>query len=590
MEGNDSVLNRSLFVTCSLAIAVLAGPLATAAAAEQSPSAASATQVATAPVAPLTWTPCDGFPEAPPGAPTLPPIECATLPVPLDHGRATGRTIPFALYRVSSPGADDERLGSLFINPGGPGGTGKDFLAYLAGVLPPSIVDAYDLIAFDPRGVGASDGLECGAGVAFPYSVHGDPVAEALETGRALGAACAAEDAALLAAMGTTNVARDLDLARRALGEDRLDYLGFSYGTRIGAVYAQLFPERVGRFVLDGAVDPAQSYRTAMIDQMAGFEDALHRFFAACDTEPGCAFAGDGPGGTEARFQALYQRAASDGLPVAGGDDALDVGELIGGFVGYLYGGHAAFPVLAELFAMADSGDATQLALAAEASTAGALGQYFAVICADADTIYGRPEANFATWSLRDRAEIFTPAVLEILYCDGFPAAREPTPVLDREGLPPALVLGNTHDPATPYAAAVSLRDHWAGSSLVTYQGDGHAIAFNGSACVDEAVTDFLVDGELADDGTTCRPDRVIGVLGEVSPAGVVVALIDPSGPAAGVLEVGDVIVGLEGAAATLDALAAAVAAGDPFAVTVRRHEATLELTLRSEYPAYWRP
>lgn len=570
---------RSLLATISAGLGVLAAlsaPLGgVAAAAAPQPTAP---LLATAP----SWAPCP--------TPLPPTLQCATVPVPLDHTAPGGRTIDLALYRAPAQGDPRARLGSLFVNPGGPGGTGGDFLAFLVEVLPPELRAGYDLIAFDPRGVGASDGLSCGVGVAFPYAVAGDPVAEALDTGRRLGAACRAEDAELVAAMGTANVARDLDLARAALGEERLDFLGFSYGTRIGAVYAQLFPARVGRFVLDGAVDPAQSYRTAMIDQMAGFEDALHRFFAACDAEPGCAFAGRGPGGTEARFRALYERAVGEGLPVAGRAEPLDVGDLIGGFVGYLYGGHASFPGLAELFAAADAGDATELALAAEGSTAGALGQYFAVICADADATYGRPEANFATWSLRGRAEFFTPAVLEILYCDGFPTAVEPAPGLDAEGLPTALVLGNTHDPATPYAAAVSLHDHWTGSRLITYEGDGHTIAFNGSSCVDEAVVDFLIHGEAAEDGTTCRPDRVIGVLAEPTPAGVSVTIVDPNGPAAGLLQVGDVITALEGATATLDALEAAVAAGDPFSVTVRRGDATVTITLHSEYPAYWRP
>lgn len=583
--------HRRLLTTLGVLLGAFVGMLAPVSAGAQAAPAAP-----TAPASPMTeaisWTTCD---------PTLLlPAQCATLPVPLHHDEPSGRTIPFALYRVAATGALSEHRGALFVNPGGPGGTGLDFLLYLAQVVDPAVLRVYDLIAFDPRGVGASDGLRCGVGVAFPYSLGDDPVAEALATGAALGADCVAEDPELVAAMGTANVARDLDLARDALGLPRLDFLGYSYGTRIGAVYAALFPDRVGRFVLDGAVDPAQSYRTAMIDQMAGFEDSLHRFFDACDAEPTCAFRGDGPGGTQARFAALLARAATEGLAVAGpvddGDglddgDRVDEGELVGGFAGYLYGGHQLFPYLAQVFAAAEAGDAAQLAADAAGAASGPLGQYFAVVCADADARYGRPEANFATWSLRDRAEVFGPAVLEILFCGAFPEAVEPAPALDGEGLPPALILGNTHDPATPYAAAVSLRDHWPAAALLTYEGDGHTIAFSGNRCVDTAVVAFLVDGEPVADGKRCRPDPVLGIQPVALADGtLLLAAVDPAGPSAGIVEAGDVLVSVQGGPPTFDALVDALAAGGDIAVTVQRAGTRLDVVLRPGPPAYWRP
>ncbi|MGE4086230.1 MAG: alpha/beta fold hydrolase [Vicinamibacterales bacterium] len=550
------------------------------------PTAGAETPTSAADHRAISWAGCD--------VALLVPVQCATLPVPLHHDEPFGRTIPFALYRVAATGGPAAHQGALFVNPGGPGGAGLDFLLYLAQVVDPEVLRVYDLIAFDPRGVGASDGLECGVGVAFPYSLGDDPVAEALTTGQALGAECLTEDAELVAAMGTVNVARDLDLARASLGLPRLDYLGYSYGTRIGAVYAALFPDRVGRFVLDGAVDPAQSYRTAMIDQMAGFEDGLHRFFDACDAEVTCAFRGDGPGGTQARFAALLERAAAEGLTVgsaANTDDTVDEGELVGGFVGYLYGGHQLFPYLAQVLAAAEAGDASQLAADAAGAASGALGQYFAVMCADADARYGRPEANFATWSLRDRAEVFGPAVLEILFCDAFPEAAEPVPGLDGDGLPPALILGNTHDPATPYAAAVSLREHWPAASLLTYEGDGHTIAFSGNSCTDAAVVAFLVDGELVADGRRCRPDPVLGIQPVALPDGtLLLAAVDPAGPSAGIVEPGDVLVSVQGGPPTFDALVAALADGGEIDVTIERGGTRVDAVLQPGPPAYWLP
>lgn len=543
-------------------------------------------------VSTVIWAPCP-TPEASPV-----PVECATLPVPLDYGRPDGRQIPLALYRTKAPthGTAANR-GSLVVNPGGPGAGGRDFVVDVAMSLPPAVTEVYDIVGFDPRGVEASDGLRCGIGAQFPYALDGDPVGDQLAAAAELGAACAAQDAELLAAMGTANVARDLERIRSSLGDARLNFLGFSYGTRIGTVYAELHPERVGRFVLDGVMDPAASYRSSIIDQMAGFEDSLQRFFAACDAVADCAFnasqpgAGTAFGSTRANFEALLQRARTEGLPVGPlARRTLDLQDFATAFPPYLYQGHHAFAALAEALAHAAAGDATELAAVVDETGTRPLGTYFAVTCADADAIDGRAEANFATWSLRQRAPIMAPATREIVTCGAFPVAREPVPALTRRDLPGALLVSTTHDPATPYAGAVALAQAWPGSRLASFEGDGHTVALDGVRCVDAAVVAFLLDGALPEGGTRCRPDRLLGIRIASALAGTVVVQLDPTGAAAGLLQPGDVLTALDGVPFADAALSRAIADGAPFRLTIRRGTESLEVVLQSALPTYWRP
>ena len=541
----------------------------------------------------LAWEDCEDTPAptdfAPPNVeiPYAPALQCATVTVPLDYDEPEGRSVPLALYRVVSPNQNGPGFrGSLVLNPGGPGGEGADFVDYSAAVAPLPLIAAYDLVSFDPRGVGASDGLQCGLGVTFPYSVGDDPVAEQLAAGAQLAAECLTEDAAMVANMGTTNVARDLDTIRAALGMDKLDYLGYSYGTRIGAVYAEMFPDRVGRFVLDGALDPNLSYRSSIIDQMASFDEVLDRFFTICDREPTCAF---NPGGSEANFKALLDAATGEGLAVGpAGSARLDGPDFVSAVLGYLYGGNATFPYLADALAQAVGGDATTLAMDAEATATQSIGTYFAVTCADSDAVYDRYDANFATWALRDRATVFTPSVLEILTCAAFPPAKQPVPGLNRNDLPPALIIGNTHDPATPYSGAVALHQAWGGSALLTYEGDGHTVALNGQRCVDDAVVRYFVLGSLPGEGARCRPNLSVGLQLTATAQGIVVIQVDPLGAAADVVRFGDVLIAVDGGAISPALLADAVSGGQPFVLTVRRDGEVLDVKLSGAYPAYW--
>ena len=265
-----------------------------------------------APVAAPTPRP-DGGP-GPAFTPCRGDLECATVPVPVDYANPTGPTTPIAIARrpAANPAA---KLGVLLVNPGGPGGSGIELVQ--AGVLPREVTDRFDVIGFDPRGVGDSTGLQCPLGPETPYLADpdpGDPADEAATNDAVdrYDAACGQRYRDLLPHLGTRNVARDMDRIREALGEERINYLGFSYGTSIGQTYAQLFPTRLRAIVLDGVVDVTKPGLDSA--QAESFENSLRQFDAACRTDPTCPVRAD-PIGTLDRVRA---RVTAAPLPVAG--------------------------------------------------------------------------------------------------------------------------------------------------------------------------------------------------------------------------------------------------------------------------------
>jgi pimeloyl-ACP methyl ester carboxylesterase len=436
------------------------------------------------------------------------PVDCATVEVPLDHDGPDGRQVPLAVYRLAT--ADpDARLGHLVMNPGGPGGATKDFLVGISGALPVELTDRYDLVTFDPRGVGESDGLSCGTGVNLLAEMD-DPFRGQQAHGEALAADCLAEDADLVPAMGTANVARDLELVRQALGDEDLTYLGYSYGTAIGAVYAELFPDRVGRFVLDGALDPNLGYLDTIIEQMIGFDQSLQLFAAACDREETCALQ---PYGALSVWRFLYWKAGVEGLATPDGR-RVTAEQFLTASLGALYVGYWAYADLAQALLDAAWGDPTFFADAYESFVSDPSGPYFAVTCADETERYTVEEVQQASYRTLEAAPQFFWDVREVLGCSGFPPGDVLRPIVDvAEGeIPPVLVIGNTHDPATPYAWAVSLSGVLGGSRLLTFEGDGHTIFGYGIPCIDDAVVAYLVGGDLPAAGTRCQPPFEDGV------------------------------------------------------------------------------
>ena len=443
----------------------------------------------------LTWRDCeDNF-------------ECATLPVALGD---TGRTLDLAVTRLPASG---ERIGALVVNPGGPGASAVDYLQAAHTQLPDPLGARFDLVAFDPRGVGRSEPVECldtdGLAAYLALDPSPDDAAElagVVDGNRAFADGCGERSGDLLEHVSTTDVVSDLELLRRALGEEQLTYLGYSYGTAIGAAYLQAHPDRVRAAVLDGALDPTLSWDRLLEGQSRGFDVALEAFLADCERVT-CAFRQAVEGDLGAAYDALDARVDARPLEVGEGR-TLGPGELSLGVGAALYDREQGWPALAQGLADAEDGDGRVVQALADSYADRSADGYgpllesnLAVNCVD------RPwPADTASYTaLADRVAAQSPRfgegiVLSGLACAAWPAAAtgRPAPVT-AAGAPPVVVIGTSRDPATPYAWSVALADQLESGVLVSVDGDGHTAYRSGAPdCVLEPVTDYLLTGRVA--------------------------------------------------------------------------------------------
>ncbi len=474
-----------------------AAPSSSPTAAPRSPAPSSPPpSPAPAPAAPLRWTPCEqGF-------------DCAVLPVPLDEADPSRGTVDLALTR--RPAEDpDRRTGSLLVNPGGPGASAVEFLQAAWEGVPPAVRARFDLVAFDPRGVGRSAPVRCGSTAELDRWFALDPVPDdaaeldALEAGgERLVAGCAQRAGGLLEHLSTAQAAADLERVRAAVGDDRLTYLGWSYGTAIGAAYLDRFPTRVRAMVLDGALDPALTWDALLAGQARGFERAFSAFLADC-ARVRCAYRRQVAGDLGAAFDRLAARV--DRAPLRGsGDRRLGPGELALGVGAALYSS-ASWPTLASALAAAERGDGGPLlALSDSYLSRGPEGYAntneanLAVNCVDRP--WPRERAPYVALAERVAADAprFGPAiVLSGLACASWPVPPQGAPArVAGEGAPPVVVVGTTGDPATPYAWSVALAGQLRSGVLLTVQGQGHTAYRTGaSPCLVDAVDAYLVEG-----------------------------------------------------------------------------------------------
>ncbi|MCX5193475.1 alpha/beta hydrolase [Streptomyces sp. NBC_00249] len=480
----------AVLLSISTVAAALAGPV-TAAPAAPAPAAPAA-------VAALTWSGC--------ATPRYPTLQCASLKVPLDHDHPAGRQISLALTRV--PHTAKTSQGPLLVNPGGPGGSGRTLAGYIAAALPKDVAAQYDVIGFDPRGVGRSEpALDCGGGHFAPVrpdSVPLDPAVERanLDRVRTFAESCQAKHADVLPYIGTVSAARDLEVLRTALGAQRLSYFGYSYGTYLGAVYAKLHPDRVHRLVLDSVVDPDGVWYEDNLAQDRAF-DARHKSFMAWVARYDATYRlGTDPARVEARWYEM--REALRTAPAGGkvGPAELEDTYMPGGY----YNGY--WPALAEAFAAyAREQDPKPLVAAyerfgsVEPSAGNSYSVYTAVQCRDsawprdwntwrADMWRTHAKAPFMTWN---NGWYNAP-------CAFWPGEPLAAPDVTNTELPPALLFQATEDAATPYEGAVSMRGKLAGSALVQEAGGGnHGIALSGNKCLDEKLAAYLRTGTAAD-------------------------------------------------------------------------------------------
>ncbi|MET8543232.1 alpha/beta hydrolase [Kitasatospora sp. NPDC004799] len=462
----------------------------------------------------IDWRRCPGEDGTDPDAAAA---RCATLKVPLDYADPGGRTVEVALAMV--PAADRKRrLGALLLNPGGPGNSGVELVRRSWRSYQGPLHDRYDLVGFDPRGAGDTTPVHClDDRTRDRWDATDDP---AYDHGRILAEACRARHADLLPHLGTRDTARDLDVLRGALGERRLDFLGSSYGTHLGARYAEQFPERTGRLVLDGAVDHGAPTARLGIEQAAAAEAGLRAFAAACATEdgPACPLGADPAAAPQrlARFlDGLREHPlrAADGRTLTaalGWDAARDV----------LADGHRSWPRLREALDPAVTrGEAEGLlALADGADGRGEDGRYrtpadayAAISCADGPPPPTEAELGPALAELAARAPLTSGhdpvGTLLDPDCRAWPfRSPEPPRPVRAPGSAPLLVIGSTGDPVTPYVWAQRLAAGLEHGVLLTRDGDGHT-GYDKSGCVRAAVAGYLVDGRLPAAGARCPSD-----------------------------------------------------------------------------------
>ncbi len=450
----------------------------------------------------IAWTDCGGG------------FQCATLQVPLDYSQAGGRTISLALIRKPATN-QSTRIGSLLVNPGGPGESGIQFLRDDIKSLS-NLNARFDLVAWDPRGVAGSTPVTCIDGPHLDTylsldSVLDDPQEKqaAIQADKDFAAGCQSRSGGLLPFMDTASTARDMDQIRAAVGDTKLTYLGFSYGTFIGQWYAHLFPEKVRALSLDGVVDPTVSANDSLLGQVVGFEQNLQAFLADCRARTSCAYGRSGDPGQKL----MAAMARLDATPLRVGSRDLTRSLAMTGVLVTLYG-QSSWPYLDQGLAALDGGDGRILLLLADfynqRHSDGSYdnlfnGAFSSTYCMDFPVptdisfydqqgpAYAKASALFGPWSQYSN-----------LQCAYWPVKpRNTLGPLTVSGAPPILLVGGTNDPATPYSEAQSVNHQIQGSVLLTRQGNGHT-SYDSSTCAHAAEDSYLINLTLPSAGTIC--------------------------------------------------------------------------------------
>lgn len=433
---------------------------------------------------------------------------CTTVDVPLDYARPEGKSISLSLLKVPAS-SKRPRVGSLVVNPGGPGGSGVEFAARSSMYFGPEIQSAFDIVGFDPRGVGRSTPVDCASDRELDALVAADPApdteqerAEAEQLAAELGRGCA-EAGDLAAHMSTIEVARDMDIIRSLLGDRQLSYFGASYGTFLGATYADLFPKRIGRMVLDGAVDPSLSAEETSLVQAEGFETALRSYVGSCVDEGGC-FLGETVDAGVERIDSFLTEVEQRPLETSG-KRRLAIGNAVLGVWAPLYE-QDYWDLLDRALESAFDGDGTTLLALSDSYTSRGADGYldnslealYAVNCLDA----GEPIPISQVPGKVDRFEQVSPTFGSIFAYGLAQCAQWPFPkdarvrrALEADGAAPILVVGTTRDPATPIEWAEGLAAQLDSAVLVRRDGDGHTGYSKGNDCVDDVVESYLVTG-----------------------------------------------------------------------------------------------
>ena len=471
----------------------------------------------------VSWHACakKGMAEATSGQDTG--FTCAKVKVPLDYDNPGGQTIEIAVKKRAAGG---DSIGSLFVNPGGPGGSGIDLVDEAGSYFSKKLTSSYDVVGFDPRGVGASTAVDCLTDAELDAERAGanDPAtpsaSAAEERAQKMGEACTSKTSTsgLLDHIDTISVARDLDILRAVDGQQALTYLGYSYGTYLGATYAELFPANTGRLVLDGAVDPSLNAEELALGQAKGFEASLRAYVESCQSSKlGCPLSGDVDSGVS-QVREFLESTKTAPVPTSDSKRPLTHDLAVYGVLGSMYQTQAWPSLTLGLSqAMGKEGKpdgSALLKLADLVSSRESDGTYsnngaealMAVNCLDYPV-----QGDNASWEKNAKAIKETSPTFgsQLLYPDAYCQGWGHTSSRKREkitasGAAPILVVGTTGDPATPYAWAQALAEQLESGQLMTWEGDGHTAYGRSNDCVKKAVDTYLLNGTMPDKGLTC--------------------------------------------------------------------------------------
>ena len=466
-------------------------------------------------VSKLAWESChDGF-------------QCATLKVPVDYSDALKGEFEIAVIRYRDKNQHD-RLGSLVVNPGGPGVSGIEYALNAEFLLNPEVLERYDIVGFDPRGVGESTAIECLTDSEQDALLSGDPkpdgdaeFAEALAETQSFINECVVK-VPNLAHFSTRDAAHDMELLRQNLGDTKLNFMGFSYGTYLGTLYAQNYPQRVGRFVLDGAINPSLSMDQQSLVQAIGFDKALANFMEDCFQSESCPLPVDS---TPQFFTDLFAKVSMQPLTTidksTGKTRQITEGLVVTGTAAALYDDESGWPRLRTAIAQALLEDGTGFALLADGYSGRNIdGTYkdnqndanIIINCLDWQQNRSNEEIRLASTEFSKAAPVFGPYVaFSGITCNllnksinrtVITSEQNPGPI--KSTATPVLIIGTTQDPATPYAWSKALATYIKGSRLITLRGEGHTGYGRGSACTDDAVDAYLTTGAVPKNNLIC--------------------------------------------------------------------------------------
>ena len=450
-------------------------------------------------------------------------FQCAEIYVPIDYQNPGDASLTLALKKLPAKQSAN-KVGSLLINPGGPGGSGTDYVTYAEDAFGKRLMDSFDIIGFDPRGVAQSTPLDCLTDqevdefIAFDGTPDNEQELKAsLEISINLANSCESIANNLIAHVGTQEAARDMDIIRELVGDEKLNFLGASYGTYLGGMYAEIFPDKVGRLVLDGAVDPSLSGEEQSFDQAVGLDTALKRFVEDCPQYDDCPLTKRGDGGVQEIREFLD---SLDAKPLKTEDPDRLLTQAMGVYAvaGFLYSDEW-WSYMRQSLATAFKGDGTDLLsindLFNERNDDGtyatnATEAIYAINCFDEPSTSTEEQVReYAKTWIKDAPVFGDYLAWGNLSCTIWPV-KDPNPInkFVAQTAAPIVVVGTKYDPATPYKWAVGLSSQLVTSVLLTYEGDGHTAYMRGPKCIDNEIENYLVDGTVPAKNITCPAIR----------------------------------------------------------------------------------